>query len=101
MSMLRRPHGASVLLVVAAALACAPRRDVASAAPEPVGTTTSGTAAEPPKSGPQVSDDPIVSRIVELGRSESLVHEHLRHLAKVIGPRLTGSHQLMVAERWA
>ncbi|MBC8073091.1 MAG: M20/M25/M40 family metallo-hydrolase [Deltaproteobacteria bacterium] len=48
-----------------------------------------------------MSDDPVVQRIVELGRTDSKVHEHLRHLAEVIGPRLTGSHALMIAERWA
>jgi hypothetical protein len=29
------------------------------------------------------------------------VHEPLEHLTQVIGPRLTGSHRLMEAERWA
>ena len=49
---------------------------------------------------PRVSDDAVVQAIVKLGHTDSRVHEHLHHLTKVIGPRLTSSHNLMEAERW-
>ncbi len=96
--MLRRLHGAPALLSLA--LACAPRKDVATHSPEPARAEEAGRA-DAPATGPKVSDDPVITRIVELGRNETQVHQHLRHLTKVIGPRLTGSHALMVAERWA
>lgn len=94
--------GRSTIVLIALALACAPRRDVATTTPESQPTKAEPTAVgEPRAAGPKVSDDPIISRIVELGRTESQVDDHLKHFTKVIGPRLTGSHALMVAEKWA
>jgi hypothetical protein len=47
---------------------------------------------------PQQSD---AERIVELGKRENRVMEHLDHLANRIGPRLTGSDALANACEWA
>lgn len=82
------------LWLVVAIVACAPQRITSQAASAPA----DGQPAEPARSR---FHDPIIARIVELGRTDSRVDEHLDHLARVIGPRLTGSHALMRAERWA
>lgn len=49
---------------------------------------------------PSVDGDATVQAIVALGHTDNRVMDHLRHLTEEIGPRLTGSHQLMQAERW-
>jgi len=49
---------------------------------------------------PKVDGDEVVQAIVRLGHSEPKVSEHVGHLSVEIGGRLTGSHQLMVAEQW-
>lgn len=41
-----------------------------------------------------------VARILALGAEDNRVQEHLHALTYEIGPRLTGSHGLMRAERW-
>ncbi|MEZ4430660.1 MAG: M20/M25/M40 family metallo-hydrolase [Nannocystaceae bacterium] len=64
------------------------------------GGTGAGQAAPQLPAPPQVSSDPVIQRIVELGARDSRVHEHVVHLTQAIGPRLTGSHNLMVAEAW-
>lgn len=97
----RRPAllGASLFVTL---LACGPR-GAATVAPDTATHDTVAavdTASTPAPKIAKVSDDPIVQRIVELGTTDSHVDEHLRHLTKVIGPRLTGSHALMEAERW-
>jgi hypothetical protein len=63
-------------------------------------TPAQAPAATPASTGPSTGDA-IVDRIIELGTTDSKVDAHLHHLAKVIGPRLTGSHNLMIAEQWA
>ena len=40
-------------------------------------------------------------RLVELGRADSRVQQHLLHLSREIGPRLTGSTNLQIASSWA
>ncbi len=40
------------------------------------------------------------ARLIELGRTENRVQEHLQHLCLEIGPRLTGSTRLQVACEW-
>jgi hypothetical protein len=81
---------------------CSCSRAVAdSTAPEPApqaGTAQADTSPTP--AIPQVSDDPIVQKIVELGHTDSRVQDHLRHLTREIGPRLPSSHNMMEAERW-
>lgn len=49
---------------------------------------------------PAVEGDAVVQAIVRLGHTDNHVMDHLRHLTEEIGPRLTGSHRLMEAERW-
>lgn len=49
---------------------------------------------------PTVDGDAVVQAIVRLGHTDNHVMDHARHLTEQIGPRLTGSHQLMEAERW-
>jgi carboxypeptidase Q len=49
---------------------------------------------------PKVDGDAVVQAVVRLGHTDNHVMDHLRHLTEKIGPRLTGSHQLMEAERW-
>jgi hypothetical protein len=92
------------LTLVALSLACAPRRD-ATSPPVPAATASATVpvvdAAAPAREVRRVSDDPVIQKIVELGTHESRVDDHLRHLTKKIGPRLTGSHRLMEAEKWA
>ena len=61
--------------------------------------TTTEVAAE--STAPKLSDDPVVNKIVELGRTQSKAHDHITHLTETIGPRLTSSHNLMAAEKWA
>jgi len=59
-------------------------------------------AERPPKADlPAVSDDPLVNRIVALGMTDSTVNPLLVELTNEFGPRLTSSHALMKAERWA
>jgi len=41
-----------------------------------------------------------VARIIELGRTDSQVQDHLWHLSKEIGPRLTSSSNLDTAYEW-
>lgn len=49
---------------------------------------------------PKVDGDAVVQAVVRLGHTDNHVMDPLRHLTEQIGPRLTGSHQLMEAERW-
>lgn len=52
------------------------------------------------RSIPAVEGDATVQAIVRLGHTDNHVMDHVRHLTEQIGPRLTGSHALMEAERW-
>ena len=45
--------------------------------------------------------DETVERVIELGRTDSRVQEHLDYLVNRIGPRLTSSSNLERAEQWA
>ncbi|MCX4243873.1 M20/M25/M40 family metallo-hydrolase [Paraliomyxa miuraensis] len=49
---------------------------------------------------PTVEGDAVVQAIVRLGHADNHVMDHVQYLTEEIGPRLTGSHQLMDAERW-
>jgi hypothetical protein len=49
---------------------------------------------------PIVEGDAVVQAIVRLGHTDNHVMDHARHLTEQVGPRLTGSHRLMEAERW-
>jgi hypothetical protein len=72
-----------------------------STAPEPAPQAdATGLAGSQASQVPHVSDDPIVQKLVELGHTDSRVQDHLRHLTREIGPRLSSSHNMMEAERW-
>ncbi|MEQ1893333.1 MAG: M20/M25/M40 family metallo-hydrolase, partial [Planctomycetota bacterium] len=66
-------------------------------AQEPAGAVA--VAAEPVAEVAPASDA-TVARLIELGRKENLVQDHLAYLCKEIGPRLTGSTRLQVACEW-
>ena len=61
-------------------------------------------ASQPADASPSlaaISDDPVIQRVLELAAADSQVDDHLLHLSDEIGPRLTGSAQLVAAELWA
>ncbi len=60
----------------------------------------SDPAAPAELSAAVVSESAPIERLIALSRTDNRVQEHLRHLSLAIGPRLTGSHNLMDAERW-
>lgn len=96
-SLLRRP----LVLAVLGPLACATADREPTQAPVTAATPAATAAAEPAGPAiPQVSDDPVVQRVVELGHTDSQVQAHLKVLTHEIGPRLTSSHNLMRAETW-
>ncbi len=99
--MTRRPVAPLALSLAVLALACGPRKDTTQPPSTPATTLTAAVDEARAPKVPRVSDDPIIQTIVELGTTQSQVDDHLRHLAKAIGPRLTGSHNLMEAEAWA
>jgi len=45
--------------------------------------------------------DPVVARIIEIGKTDNRVQDHLDYLTNRIGPRLTGSEGLQAACEWA
>lgn len=47
-----------------------------------------------------LEEDTTVARLIELGRTDNRVQEHLEHLCLEIGPRLTSSSNLTVACEW-
>ncbi|XVJ60192.1 MAG: M20/M25/M40 family metallo-hydrolase [Tepidisphaera sp.] len=48
-----------------------------------------------------MGDAATIAKILEEGKNNNQVMEHLRHLTKEIGPRLTGSTRLETANKWA
>lgn len=85
-------------LALALGAGCTPRG--ATKTPSQPSTTTPDATTPADPTRPRFAD-PVIDRIVELGTEQSQVDRHLEHLTEVIGPRLTGSHALMVAEQWA
>lgn len=47
------------------------------------------------------SDVALIAELTRLSDTDNRVQDHLRHLGLAIGPRLTSSHTLAKAERWA
>ena len=84
---------ASGLLAIVLLCACHARAP----AVEP-GESLRAPAAAPARVAPAKSTR---ERLIELGRTESRVHEHLRQLCVEIGPRLTGSTRLQAACEWS
>jgi len=55
---------------------------------------------EVPPPDVRMGDSDTVKRILEEGRDRSQVMDHIRHLTKQIGPRLTGSTNARTANEW-
>ncbi|PRP96933.1 M28 family peptidase [Enhygromyxa salina] len=68
--------------------------------PASVEVDAESDAEIPPASGP-ISNDPVIQAIVEIANDDSQVAALLEAVAVEIGPRLTGSPQLLEAELWA
>ncbi len=47
------------------------------------------------------SEEAVVDKIIEIGRTDNRVMDHLDHLVNRVGPRLTGSDNLQTASEWA
>lgn len=61
-----------------------------------------GPPQEPAKTTePEAKPSPMVQKIIEIGKSENKVQEHLDYLTNRIGPRLTGSEGLQAGCDWA
>jgi len=86
-----------VSLVAASLLACtsAPEQARAAAPAAPAAPAKAAVAA--PVAAPEVS---TLERLLELGRGDNRVQDHLQYLCLEIGPRLTGSSQLQAACEW-
>lgn len=97
---MRRPLRHPLILALLAPLACATADRGPTQAPAAAPASAPAQAVAQAPNVPQVSDDPVVQRVVELGHTDNRVQEHLRHLTEEIGPRLTSSHNLMRAEAW-
>lgn len=106
----RVPLLAPGLLSISFALAipgCA-RPDVAAIPPAPPGTLAEplalgdddGGGRAPLATVPDVGGDAVVQQVLALGLTKNHVMDHVRGLTEDIGPRLTGSHNLMRAEAW-
>jgi carboxypeptidase Q len=48
----------------------------------------------------KMGDPATVKRIIEIGKNQNRVMDHLRHLSEKIGPRLTGSTNAELANNW-
>lgn len=106
-----RPLSAPASVLLTVSLAVGPGACHTEGPPPPIppsaaaGPSSFGPAADEldelePVTIPEVSGDETVQAIVRLGHTDNRVMDHLRHLTETIGPRLTGSHALMEAERW-
>jgi len=58
-------------------------------------------SALPARALSTANTDPVLSRILQLGREDNRVQEHARTLCKTFGPRLTGTEGYDRAARWA
>jgi carboxypeptidase Q len=92
-------HGLALALgiVFGAVLGC---RASAPSAPESALSLTPAPSAAPTLDARGAHAARAVARIVELGRTDNRVQEHLEHLARRIGPRLSGSRNLQRAVEW-
>ena len=79
-----------VSLVALSLLACTSTPEPRAAAP----------AARPVAVAPAAPEKGALERLLELGRSDNRVQEHLQYLSLEIGPRLTSSSQLQAACEW-
>jgi hypothetical protein len=68
---------------------------------KPAAAKSAAPTALVAKSGDVAQGPAIVQRLTDLGKNDNHVQEHLEHLTKSIGPRLTGSSNLKRAQDWA
>jgi hypothetical protein len=114
----RRSSILGLFLIVASCASTTKEEPTAlgSAGPTPPGATTTmvagpaGPAAPTAKAAPTqqrvaVATAPdskvVVERLIDLGKHDNHVQQHLEHLTKSIGPRLTSSSNLKRAQDWA
>jgi carboxypeptidase Q len=86
-------HTTSALCCSSALLVVATLASGGFAAPLGPGETASETIAE--------ATAETTARIIEIGRGDSQVDQHLEYLTERIGPRLTGSPSMKRASEWA
>jgi hypothetical protein len=91
----------AALLLTACGSPATSTTPAAPAAPQAAAPAAAQPTAAPAAEAEPLHPDPDIARILELGRDDSQVHVHLETLVNTFGPRLTGSHALMAAERWA
>lgn len=115
-ALLRSPMLLSFVLAACATDATAPRASVVSADPAPAlaapaapgetapsaqaKTAPSPRAAKAPVAAPKSKAVEPIDQLLALSVSDNRVQEHLRHLTKEIGPRLTGSKRFDRAAEW-
>jgi hypothetical protein len=90
------------LVLAAALLACNSTQKSTLTVEDATGIPTAHIAppAPHPKTIPVEQGQAAVERIISAGRNDSKVQEHLEHLCKAIGPRLTGSTNVQHALDW-
>lgn len=59
-----------------------------------------GKEVPAPVSAATMGDEYTVQRILDEGKNRNQVMQHLEHLTKQIGPRLTGSSRVLAANHW-
>lgn len=79
------------------AIASAAAAAAAAARAEPV-AIIDGVESPPPKI--KMGDPAVIAQIIEEGKNHSQVMQHLEHLTKQIGTRLTGSSNAEKANKW-
>jgi carboxypeptidase Q len=105
--MKRSTRLALAFLPVALVLACsmtpppAPDRGASRALAAPVATAPVPTSvAMAVEAAPEAAAKSTLERLIELGRTDNRVQDHLHHLCLEIGPRLTSSTRLQEACEW-
>ncbi len=105
-AMLSRPRPSLALVLWPCLLACGRGESAPPLIPPPTADAALATGEEhelerdDAPAIPTVDGDAVVQAIVRLGYTDNRVMDHVEHLTEHIGPRLTGSHGLMEAERW-
>jgi hypothetical protein len=86
-----------------APIAAAPAKPSKASSPAPASTakyTAIIDGKEVPCPDIPMGDDATIQRILEEGKNQSQVMDHLRYLTSQIGPRLTGSSNAFTANQW-
>ena len=58
-------------------------------------------ASESDESGKRSEMDAVIQKVIEIGKNDNRVQQHLDYLTNRIGPRLTGSEGLQAGCEWA